>query len=395
MASLVVVLLATEARAHPWMIRHDYQGCGVCHQDPSGSGLLTAYGRAQSELMLASRFGSPSPNEEASRVSQFAFGLFPLPDWLLLGVSYRGAWLLVRSETTDPSGSKNVSSDSRYVQMVADLRAGLRVSRFRASATLGWTPYRPSPISVTRNTEQNLTMRELWLGWVLGEDELGLVRAGRIPLPFGLRNVEHTSWVRTATATDVDQGQQYGVALALSSDRLRGELMLIAGNFQVSPDIYRERGFSGYVEAMLGQALALGFSSKVTRVDRDQSSGTPALKQAYGLFLRWGIDPRLSLLAEADGVFKSLLGTGRFESSGVAWAQLDWEPWQGLHLMPALETYRQYGDGGSAAFGQWLTFDWFVHSHVELRLDVVFRQIPPTRGATSSILGLAQVRILL
>ena len=35
-------------------------------------------------------------------------------------------------------------------------------------------------------------MRELWAGWELGE-EAGLVRVGRIELPFGLRNVEHTA----------------------------------------------------------------------------------------------------------------------------------------------------------------------------------------------------------
>jgi hypothetical protein len=395
LAVLALALLPTQARAHPWMIRHGYQGCGLCHQDPSGAGLLTAYGRAQSELVLASRFGTRAASEEASRASQFVLGLVPLPDWLLLGVSYRGAELLVRSETVDAAGNHHVSSDARYVQMVADLRAGLRLSRFRAAVTVGWAPGKPSPVSLSRNPTQNVTSREHWLGWTLGEDESGLLRAGRIPLPFGLRNVEHTSWVRVATGTDVDKGQQHGLALALTAERVRGELMLIVGNLQLSPDVYRERGFAGYVETMLGTSVALGFSSKVTRVEHDLTSGSPALNQAHGLFMRWVIQPRLALLAEADGLFKSILGTGRFESGGVAWAQLDWEPWQGLHLMPALETWRQYGDGGTAAFGEWVTVDWFVHSHVELRLDVIFRQIPPSRGASSSIVGLAQVRVLL
>ena len=44
------------AHAYPWMIRHGYSGCGVCHVDPSGAGLLTDYGRAQSELLMATRW---------------------------------------------------------------------------------------------------------------------------------------------------------------------------------------------------------------------------------------------------------------------------------------------------------------------------------------------------
>ena len=39
------------------MIRHDYTGCATCHADPSGGGLLTLYGRAQSDLLLRMRYG--------------------------------------------------------------------------------------------------------------------------------------------------------------------------------------------------------------------------------------------------------------------------------------------------------------------------------------------------
>src|SRR5215471_15824854 len=351
---IAALLIPGSARAYPWMIRHGYSGCGVCHMDPSGSGLLTSYGRAQSDLLLATRW-SGEKAEEASPTADFGFGLFKLPDWLLLDFSYRGGELFARSTTNDSSGQQlSTAKDSRWVHMVADLRAGLRIGRFRASGAIGWLPYAASPMSVTSNDKNNVVAREFWAGWELG-DEAGLVRAGRINLPFGLRNVEHTAWVRSTTRTDINQSQQYGVALQLAGETVRGEIMAIAGNYQLKPDAYRERGYSGYVEAMVGQSVALGLSSLITRAERGLSTGVPTLRQAHGAFLRWAVVPQVALLAEADLLLQQKLGTGVLEPGSATWIQLDWEPIQGVHLMPAFETLQQYGDVGGIATGEWIT----------------------------------------
>ncbi|HEY1906008.1 MAG TPA: hypothetical protein VGG91_08205, partial [Myxococcaceae bacterium] len=172
---IVALAIPGAARAYPWMIRHGYSGCGVCHVDPSGSGLLTSYGRAQSDLLLATRW-SGERVEEASPTANFGFGLFKLPDWLLLDFSYRGGELFARSTTNDSSGQQlSTAKDQRWVHMVADLRAGLRIGRFRASGAIGWLPYAASPMSVTSNDQNNVVAREFWAGWELG-DEAGLVR---------------------------------------------------------------------------------------------------------------------------------------------------------------------------------------------------------------------------
>src|SRR5215471_3649791 len=340
---LIVTALALPgaAQAYPWMIRHGYSGCGVCHLDPSGGGLLTDYGRAQSDLLMATRW-TPEKAEEASPTADFGFGWFKLPEWLFLGVSYRGGELFSRASTNNEAGEQvSTATDKRWIHMVADLRAGLRIGRFRASGTIGWLPYTASAISVTSKDENNIVAREFWAGWELGE-EAGLVRAGRINLPFGLRNVEHTAWVRSTTATDINQDQQYGVSLLLAGETVRGEIMAIAGNYQLKPDAYRERGYSGYVEAMVGQSVALGLSSLITRAERGLSTGVPTLRQAHGAFLRWAVVPQVALLAEADLLLQQKLGTGVLEPGSATWIQLDWEPIQGVHLMPAFETLQQY-----------------------------------------------------
>lgn len=392
---LVAALVAPgAARAYPWMIRHGYSGCGVCHVDPSGAGLLTDYGRAQSDLLMATRW-STEKTEEASPTADFGFGLFNLPDWLFLGFSYRGGELIARSTTNNDAGQQqSTATDRRWVHMVADLRAGLRIGRFRASGTIGWLPYPASAISVTSNDENNVVAREFWAGWELG-DEAGLVRGRRMNLPFGLRNVEHTAWIRSASRTDINDDQQYGVSLLLAGETVRGEIMAILGNYQLKPDDYRERGYSGYLEVMVAPSVALGVSSLVTRAERGLSTGVPTLRQAHGASLRWGILPQLGLLAEADVLLQQRLGTGVLEAGAATWAQLDWEPIQGFHVMPAFETWKQYGDVSGVSLGEWITLDWFPWSHLELRIDIFLRQQPQSSGSTNSLGALFQVHVLL
>ena len=60
---LGLLTLSGQADAYPWMMRHNYFGCGNCHADPSGGGLLTAYGRAQGDLLLRMRYGSVTTTE--------------------------------------------------------------------------------------------------------------------------------------------------------------------------------------------------------------------------------------------------------------------------------------------------------------------------------------------
>ena len=74
-----VLLVAQRADAYPWMIRHGYTGCAPCHTDPSGgAGVLTEYGRAQSDLLLRMRYGEADTGE-ADKTSGFLWGLAPLP----------------------------------------------------------------------------------------------------------------------------------------------------------------------------------------------------------------------------------------------------------------------------------------------------------------------------
>lgn len=187
-------------------------------------------------------------------------------------------------------------------------------------------------------------------------------------------------WVRQSTRTDRESAQQDGVALAYNGEKLRGEIMGIAGNYQVRPDKYRERGYSLYAEYLTGSRTALGISSLVTAAKEDRVTlDSNVTRQAHGVFLRSAFSDKTTLLAEADVLLRTDHETGY-----VGMAQLDYEVTQGLHLMATGEVLDQGYDSvvggdrilgsGQPQLGAWGTIDWFCLPHVETRIDLFSRQ---------------------
>jgi hypothetical protein len=381
--TLAAVLAPGEAQAYPWMIRHGYANCAACHVDPSGAGLLTQYGRAQSELLLATQYRKRAEDQEVSPYTAFALGAVDLPEWLNLGLSFRGAYLSTRAGEV---------RDSRWLHMVTDLRGAASLGPLRAGASVGFLHLRGLPAALTSREQNNLVSREHWVG-LADPDETLLLRVGRVNLPFGLRNPEHTTWVREQTRTDINEDQQHGVALAYNSEKLRAELMAIAGNLQLSPSDYRERGYAGYVELALTKKAAVGVSSLMTRARYDVTTQQPfSVRQAHGLFGRWSPQRHLVLLAEVD--FLAQRPQGEDASTGyTSLLQADLELIQGVHVLLAGETLRQRG---ATSLGAWVSLDWFIGPHAELRLDVNPRRLGVPGGESLNVLLLlAQLHLTL
>ena len=372
---LGLTLMASSARAYPWMIRHGYTGCTPCHSDPSGgAGVLTEYGRAQGDLLLRMRYGKGTETGEADSTSGFLAGLVPLPEQLRLGGDFREAFFSNQVEDAPVL--------QQFITMRADLTADIKIGRLRAAGNIGYAPTGDLQASLTRAPGDNLISREHWLGAELDEDGAWLLRAGRITLPFGLRMIEHTLWVRTLTRTDIDDTQQYGAALAYSADKVRAEVMGIAGNFQIRPDEFRERGYSGYAEYAPTTTLAVGASSSFTRATRDIVFGVTDYRYANGVFARYSPVQALVLLAEADSVYQSLTYNGH-RGGYAAFAQADYEPTQGFHFMLTGEVMDSGTEGEPASFDGWISAVWFFLPHMDLRLDGIYSSLgSPGAGTT-------------
>ena len=370
---------SSTAHAYAWMIRHGYTGCVTCHSDPSGAGLLTPYGRAQSDLLLRMHYTLDKP-EEAAKSSGTLWGLVTPPDWLLLGGQFRELGM-----TSKPDGQKWTSN---VVLMQADLAAEARWGGLRVNGSIGVVQSSASRASLFGS----VVSREHWVGYAF-DDDAYLVRAGRINLPFGLRIIEHTTFVRQATRTDINDTQQHGVSFAYSGPLIRGEIMGILGNYQLSPDAYRERGYSGYAELKAAERVAVGLSSLVTHAQRDVYLQTADTRQAHGMFARVSPWSTLVLLAEADLVIHSPEGLNTLVGY-ASLLQADVEPLQGLHLTGAAESDKQ-----QAGFGQswalWAGTGWFFAPHADVRLDFMRRSDVGGNDRFNSTAVLAQMHVFL
>lgn len=367
------------ASAYPWMIRHGFAKCASCHEDPMGGETLTGMGRVISDTTLSTRYdGKQTPTRNAE-----LFWGIPEPSWLKIGGSVRYMTAL----HTFPYRRDEAKTRSFPMQM--DTYGQARFGPVRAGWSLGvgrvpaGSPY-ATAAQVTSNNDgnqYNLLSRSHWVGVDVGEHVL--IRAGRLNLPFGLRMPEHVMWTRNATRTDRESAQQHGLAVSYSQGRLRGEIMGILGNYQLSPEKYRERGYSAYAEYLVSPRVAIGVSSLLTNAKEDRfylnSKGNT--RQAHGVTGRFALLPQLALLVEGDVLFSTQTSVGY-----VGLAQADYEFVQGFHAMATGEIV----DGGKLnsvsgtlpgagepRFGGWLSFGWFFFTHFDVRADVVFRQNAP------------------
>ena len=352
-AAVLIALFSSAAGAYPSMFRHGYAQCATCHTDPSGGSLLTAYGQAQSELLLSTRWGADDYNQPSGGE----------PSGTVLGGWLRNGYIW------NEAGGRLV--DHRALQMRADLAAWVRAGPLRASAQIGYSSGGAELAQVTRNQGgANLISRDHWAG-VAFADETGLVRGGRIALPFGLRNLEHTSFVRAATRTDINQDQQDGLAVAYAREDWRAEVMAILGNVSLRPDAFRERGLSAYFEATVSPRLALGVSALAARSGAALDTGLPTLRQAYGLTARAVPWKPLVISAEFDALVDSALGRGA-QAGHASWLQADLEVLRGVHLLAATEELNASA-GSATRYGLWGGASWFVVSHLDLRADWIRR----------------------
>ncbi len=348
------------------MIRHEYTACGMCHADPSGAGILTSYGRAQGEILLRTQYSNTESEEDPAKLGGFAFGLVTLPEWLQVQGDLRGMFLHVAPP--DPAPSVN-----RTILMQADVATSVNVDHLRAAISLGYAHEGALGASLTHGEQDRLVSRQHWAGVAFGADDAFLLRAGRMNLPFGLRIIEHTSFVRSSTFTDINAAQQHGVALAWNKEGWRAEAMAIAGNFQLHPDTLRERGASAYVERALSSSAAIGATSLVTHTVVDLETRTATFRQAHGVFGRFVPAKPVVVMAEIDALVRSPKREP-IDIGATGFLQVDVEPFQGIHLAATGEMLTNRYSVDPLSLGGWLTAAWFFAPHADIRLDLVERK---------------------
>jgi hypothetical protein len=274
--------------------------------------------------------------------------------------------------------------------MMMDLYGQAQFGDFKIGGSIGGarvaagSPYaRLAQVTTNQGKEWNLISRTHYVGYDIGS-ALSL-RVGRMNLPFGIRIPEHVMWVRSATRTDRESAQQHGVSFHYVSDNWRAELMGIAGNYQLNPDQFRERGYSGFFEYFVSPKMALGVSSLVTIAKRDRQlldDKASMMRMSHGATWRAAVSDKVVMMAEIDALTRS-----RHETGYVGFAQVDYEAVQGLHFMLTGEMLdsghrkavvgqpvspRVAGEG-KPKMGGWLSLGWWFLPHFDMRIDAVQR----------------------
>ncbi len=393
LVSLVVLLVSGRADAYPWMIKHGYTSCGTCHSDPSGGELLTAYGRVLSDEALSMHYKKPAPEQDSGGSAPHAaeghefyqpfFGAFRSPEQLLVGGSVRFA-TLYRDTNTD-----RVRAFPMQLDLYGDYKFFDRLhvggSLGLAKVAVGSPHARAAQITTNQGDQYNLLSRTHYVRYDFGDGSYS-VSVGRLNLPFGIRMSEHVMWVRSETATDRESDQEHGAALNMNFDFGRFEVLAIAGNYQLNPDKLRKRGYSAYAELNAWQGGVVGLSSLVTHAGADALNPGPIAdtRQAHGAFMRASLGHELVFMAETD-----LLLHTQTKPGYVGFAQLDFEPIQGLHFFGTGEVldngYPKHTElarapgTGKPKWGGWLSAQWFFAAHFDFRLDTIVRENEPTQ----------------
>jgi hypothetical protein len=367
----VVGFLPRTASAYPWLIRHDYTVCVVCHTDPSGANLLTAYGRSLSQSLLSTELAVKA-DEEAGAIKDFAFGAVPLPENVQLGAFWRQGY--IQNLNTDLQ-----RIDKRPLTMRIDLEAYAKFGNFSFNVLGGVLPSESAnggreALMLTREPgDVAYVARTYWAGMDM-QDGDAILRAGRMNLPFGLRNPEHNAWVRSETRTDYNQQQQHGISYYWGNGTYRVEGMLVEGNLQMHPEKFRERGFVGYVERRFegGQSLALQAQALHSQTSLLAADGGGLTRQSYGAFYRLVPHETIAIMAEANLLVNTFDSETKW--GNVAFVQGDWELFRGGHMMVTLEEKKSALAGADRMYGAWLSGVIFPVSHLELRADSIYRK---------------------
>lgn len=367
--------VANEAHAYAWMVKHGYAKCSSCHTDPSGGETLSHMGRVQSQLLLSHAWGDDGP--ELTNQAKL-FGGLDEPDSFRIGGSLR--YMNIYSLATDTAEAEFATFP---MQMDAYGWGDLGIVQVGGSIGLGNVDEGDAHMRAAQITSGEGLVplsRNHYVGVEIGDH--GLIRAGRLNLPFGVRIPEHVAWVRDSTKTDRESDQQHGLSFAYWGGPWRTEWMLVLGNFQVGPDDFRERGYSGQAEYLLASDVGIGVSSMILQSRSGphfNPIGSKVLRHAHGVTARFSPVSDLAVLAEVDVLKTSGSGIGF-----TGFLQGDYEFIQGLHGILTLEALDQgkseaagavAGKGaGEPIFGVWGGVGWFFLTHFDLRLEAVYRQ---------------------
>jgi hypothetical protein len=333
---ILVLLTSSQGWAYPEMTRYGYANCITCHVSPTGSGVLTDYGRALSAQVLSTWVVE---NEE-----KFLYGAVTPPDWFSPGGDFRAL------ELYQAQGARQ---GTKFIFMQADVEAAATIETVTLAAS-GGIDYNGNAIS----RRHYLNFRPT--------DSLSF-RVGKFMPAFGINSENHSVGVKRGLGKD--QGTEtYNIEGAWIGEN-----------------------FDAFVTGILGRPdnLQLGVETGASLSSSVFVAGTSKLGASYyygtrdaggrhvaGPFAIVGFTQSFFLLAEADFQwFMPKVGTvaGTTQDGFVDNIRLDYEFVQGLHAYLLQEYYTiDFTNALTSSDSYGGGLQWFPRPHMEL--NVVYKK---------------------
>ena len=341
LALLVVAAVAGRAAAYPQFQLSKDQTCSGCHISPAGGGLLNEQGLNTAAALA--QFGT---------APEFMYDKIKLPDWLMLGGDFRGAYGFLQAP-------------QRYIvgfPMQADIYASAVWNAFRVYVTGG---YQPAVYNNGAATFRPPWSREHYVMWQSkpGESEGIFIRAGRFMPVFGLRNAEHDDYTRRFGGTQL-YGETYGIAGEYITAQYEGHLTGFVADPLIDT-VEHSSGVAAYGEYRLDSATSVGVEGMFSRStdDRKIRGGLTAKRYFAG--------PKV--LLQGEGQIVDLLvphgntdGTTTYTYQLVGYLRGSWFPSDQFMVDGGLGYYnedlRLHGPYRNAFD---LAVHWFTSSHFE------------------------------
>jgi hypothetical protein len=308
------------ARAMPMYASREGKTCVSCHYDPNGGGMRNDFGF----LYCKNRHGLDTEAKWANVTVDPR-----LNEWIALGMDTRLLYIASHSK-----GGPTLST-STFFPMQGQLNVAI-------------TPHDNLTIVMSRGITIDTNAfeaRELY-GLIHDLPHDLYAKLGRFRLPFGLRQDDHTSYVRTPQFLSYDsQADDAGIEVGSAGARYSGQLSFTNGSGTISGE--RSQTFAGKV-GLGGQRIAAGVSGY--HQYRELSGVTQDRWGVYGMST-W---QKLTLIGEyAGGTQQAPVPFGT-KNLWAAFAELDYRLARGINVRGKIDYLEPNRDASGDLYRRWL-----------------------------------------
>jgi hypothetical protein len=310
--ALLVLISAPSARALPLYASRLGATCVTCHYDPNGGGIRNAFGFQYEKNRHAL--------EEEDKWAKFTVDP-KITSWLQIGFDTRV--LYVASHTSGYSGLQTSTFFPMQGQVNFAVTPIDQLTLVASHGIVVQSPGFPSPYIA----------RELY-ALFRGMPENLYIKVGRFRLPFGLRQDDHTSFIRTAQFLPYDSQQDdAGIEVGSVGRNWFGEASFTDGG---EPFAEHAQTFS----AKVGRA-AKAFQAGASGYHRS-AQGTVPTSDRWGLYLS-STRGQFTLLGECAGGTTDLVGPSSTVNLHAAFAELDYRASRGVDFLGKFDYVDQTG----------------------------------------------------